>query len=215
MTTLRQPALPAASTARTVTELFPTRSGIVADQAVVPAATPAVPKLVAQETSVTPTLSLAVPAMVTEAAVVDMVPVDGVVMVNAGGVMSGIPPPEPAPGPVVVADCRVMVTDFAIRLAEVDAVMVMVFAPVTSGRLTILQADAGPAAIPEVPLIEDHVTVMTPVLPDADPDKLTLDEVVVEATAFTVKARAGVGAGVGGGTGAGAEGGTAAEVGAA
>jgi hypothetical protein len=75
--------------ARTVTELLPTRSGIAADQAVVPVATPAVPKLVAQETSVTPTLSLAVPAMVTEAVVVDMVPVEGVVMVKAGAVVSG------------------------------------------------------------------------------------------------------------------------------
>jgi hypothetical protein len=108
---LRQPELPAASTARTVTELLPTRSGIAADQAAVPLASPAVPKFVAQETSVTPTLSLAVPEMITEAAVVDMVPVEGVVMVNAGAVVSGLPPPEPPPEPVVVTDCRVMVTD--------------------------------------------------------------------------------------------------------
>src|SRR5579863_9399740 len=104
---LRQPALPAASTARTVTELFPTRSGIAADQVVVPVATPAVPKLVAQETSVTPTLSLAVPEMATDAALVDMVPVEGVVMVNAGAVVSELPPPAP----VLVMDWRVIVTD--------------------------------------------------------------------------------------------------------
>ena len=84
--------------------MFPTRSGITADQAVVPAATPAVPKLVAQETSVTPTLSLEIPEMVTEAAVVDMVPVEGVVMVSAGAVVSELPPPEPLPEPVGVTD---------------------------------------------------------------------------------------------------------------
>jgi len=128
---LRQPALPAASAERSVTEWFPTRSGITADQAMVPVATPAVPKLVAQETRVTPVLSLAVPAMVTEAAVVDSVPVEGVVMVNAGAVVSEPPPP-------VIGDCRVMATDFERRLAAVDAVMVMVFAPVISGILTML-----------------------------------------------------------------------------
>src|ERR1700719_945726 len=100
---------------------------MAADQAVVPAAAPAVPKLVTQETSVTPTLSLAVPEMVTEAAVVDMVPVEGVVMVNAGAVVSGPPPP----------DCRVIVSARETRSAAVDAVMVMVFAPVTSGTLTM------------------------------------------------------------------------------
>ena len=93
ITTFRQPVLPAASAARTVTELFPTRSGIAADQEVVPAATPAVPKLVAQETSVTATLSLAMPATMTEDAEVDMLPVEGVVMVNAGAVVSVPPPP--------------------------------------------------------------------------------------------------------------------------
>ena len=172
----------------------------MADQAVVPVATPAVPKLVAQETSVTPTLSLAVPAIVTEEAVVDMVPVEGVVMVKVGAVVSGLPPPEPPPEPVVVADCRVIATDCEMRLAAVDAVTVTVFAPTTSGILPMLQAGAGPAAVPEAPPLNDHVTVMTPVPPAADPDKLTLDVVVVEATAFTVRARAGAGPGAVGGT---------------
>ena len=196
ITMLRQPALPAASTARTVTELFPTRSGIAADQAVVPVATPAVPKLVAQETSVTATLSLAVPLMMTDAAVVDMVPVEGVVMVNAGAVVSVPPPPEP----VVVTDCRVVATECETRLAEVDAVMVMVFAPVTKGTLTTLQEDASPVAVPEAPALDDHVTVMTPVPPAADPDRLTLEAVVVEATAFIVRVRGGIVGGTGGGT---------------
>ncbi len=87
MTTLRQPTFPAASAARTVTELFPTISGMTADQAVVPDAIRAAPKLVAQDTNATPTLSLAVPAMVTDAAVVDMVADDGEVMAKPGGVV--------------------------------------------------------------------------------------------------------------------------------
>ena len=76
----------------------------------VPEATPAEPKLVAQETSATPTLSLAMPAMITEAAVVDRVPEAGEVMVKLGAVVSA--PPPPVPGPVELTDCRVMVTDF-------------------------------------------------------------------------------------------------------
>ena len=192
MTTLRQPALPAASEARTVTEVFPTRSGIAADQAVVPEAMPAVPKFVAQDTSVTPTLSLAVPAMVTEAAVVDMVPVEGEVIVMAGAVVSRLPPPEPPPEPVVVTDCRVTVTDCDTWPAAVDAVMVIVFVPVTNGTLTMLQADASPVAAPEAPPLADHVRVIAPVPPVAEPDKLMIDEVVVDATAFSVRTRGGV-----------------------
>ena len=133
--------------------------------------------------------------MVTEAAVVDMVPVDGVVMVSAGAVVSAPPPPEP----VVVTDCLVKVTDFEMRLAAVDAVMVTVFAPITSGRLTMLHSDASPAAVPDAPPLDDHITVMTPVEPAADPDRLALEAVVVEATAFIVRVRGGVGAGVVGG----------------
>jgi hypothetical protein len=102
--------LPAASEARTVTELFPTRSGIAADQEVVPEATPEEAKLVAQVTSATPPLSPAVPEMITEAAVVDMVPVEGELMVKLGAVVS-VPPPEPEP---LVADCRVIATDLEI-----------------------------------------------------------------------------------------------------
>ena len=108
--TLRQPTFPAASAARTVTELFPTINGMAADQTVVPDATSAWPKLVAQETKATPTLSLAVPAMVTDAAVVDIVADDGEVSVRLGGVVSVFPPPVPEP--VVLTVCRVTMTDF-------------------------------------------------------------------------------------------------------
>ena len=55
--------------------------------------------------------------------------------------------------------------------------------------------------MPDAPLLDDHVTVITPVPPDADPAKLTVDAVVVEATALRVRARGGVGLGAGGGTG--------------
>ena len=48
----------------------------------------------------------------------------------------------------------------------------------------------------EAPLLDDQVTVMAPVEPDAVPDKLTLAAVVVEVGAFTVRA-SGPDAGVG------------------
>ena len=89
--------------------MLPIKSGIAADQAVVPDAAPAEPKFVAQDTRVTPTLSLAVPAMVTKDAVVDMVPLEGEVMVKLGGVVSVLPP---VPGPVVLTVCRVTMTGF-------------------------------------------------------------------------------------------------------
>jgi hypothetical protein len=76
----------------------------------VPDATPEEAKLVAQVTKATPTLSLAVPEMITEAAVVDMVPVEGEVMVKLGAVVS-VAPPEPDPA---VADCRVIAIDLEI-----------------------------------------------------------------------------------------------------
>ena len=83
---------------------------MAADQAVVPDATPAAPKLVAQDTNATPTLSLAMPATITDTAVVDMVPDEGEVMVKLGGVVSV--PPLPVPGPVVLTVWRVTATDF-------------------------------------------------------------------------------------------------------
>jgi hypothetical protein len=146
--------------------------------------------------------------MVAEAAVVDIVPVEGDVMVNAGAVVSGLPPPVPPPEPVVMTDCRVIVTDCETWVATVEAVIVIAFVPITSGTLMMLQADASPAAVPEAPPLADHATVMAPVPPAADPEKLTLDAVVVEATAFTVRPRAGVGVGVGVGFGTGIGGGT-------
>jgi len=143
---------------------------------------------VAQDTRVTPTLSLAVPAMVTKDAVVDMVPLEGEVMVKLGAVVSAPPLPEPAAA-------RVMVSVFDSWLLAAVAVTVMMFAPTASGILAMVQADADPAAIPEAPVEADQITVIAPDPPVADPDKLTLAAVVVEVTWFTVNAR---GAGVGG-----------------
>ena len=187
MTTLRQPMFPAASVARTVTELFPTINGIAADQAVVPEATPAWPKLVAQDTNATPRLSLATPEMMTEAAVVERVPDAGEVMVRLGGVVS-VPPP-PVPGGVVLTDCRVTLVVFDTWLPPADAVTVMILAPTVSGTLAMLHAAAEPAATPEALLLDDHVTPIMPVPPAAAPDKLTLDAVVAEATPFTVNTK--------------------------
>ena len=68
--------------------MFPISRGTVADQAVVPLAIPDVPKLLLQVTCFTPTLSLAVPLSVTEAAVVDIVAVEGEAIVSAGAVVS-------------------------------------------------------------------------------------------------------------------------------
>ena len=68
--------------------MFPLSRGTVADQAVVPLAIPEAPKLVFQVTCFTPTLSFAVPFKVTAAAIVDIVAVDGEVIVKAGGVVS-------------------------------------------------------------------------------------------------------------------------------
>ena len=67
--------------------------------------------------------------------------------------------------------------------------MVMVFAPITNGTLTMLQADASPVAFPDAPPLDDHVTMMAPLPPVADPDKLMLDAVLVETVAFTSRAR--------------------------
>ena len=98
--------------ARIVTVVFPTISGTVADQLVVPAAMPEVPKLVPQETWLTATLSLAVPVMTTDEALVEYVPAEGDRMVRVGGVVSGLPA-FPPPAGAVTADWRVTVTDLA------------------------------------------------------------------------------------------------------
>jgi hypothetical protein len=71
-----------------VTVLFPMSRGTVADQTAVPLAMPDAPKLVLQVTCFTPMLSLAVPFSIAESAEVDIVAVDGEVMVSAGGVVS-------------------------------------------------------------------------------------------------------------------------------
>jgi len=65
----------------------------------------------------------------------------------------------------------------------------MVLAPTASATLAMLQAEAEPAATPDAPPLDDHVTETTSVPPAADPDKLTLDAVVVEATLFTVNTK--------------------------
>ena len=185
MITLLQPKLPAASKARMVTELFPTSSGMVADQTVVPAAAPAVPKLVAQETRVTPRLSLVVPAMVIDVALVDSVAVEGEVMVKDGAVVSA---PPPIGGGVITA-CRVTVRVLEIWLPAAEAVTVMMLGPTINGTFEMVHADAEPVAMPENPRSLDHVSVIAPDPPVADPNTLVIDVVVGEATGLTTSVK--------------------------
>ena len=94
----RQPELPAASKARTVTTLVPVRSGTDALQDRVPVAVPAPPVEVVHFTLVTPTLSAANPLSVIAGDVVDAMlnpgdricSVGAVVSPPAGGVAGGV-----------------------------------------------------------------------------------------------------------------------------
>jgi len=73
-----------------VTAVVPTNSGTFADQAVVPAASPESPFEVLHFTAVTPTLSLAVPAIRMDADVVEVMVPPGVVILSDGGVVSTV-----------------------------------------------------------------------------------------------------------------------------
>ena len=69
--------------------LVPTNRGTVADHAEVPEATPEFPVDVVHFTTVTPTLSVAVPLMAIEAAEVETMVKSGDRMVTVGGTVSG------------------------------------------------------------------------------------------------------------------------------
>src|ERR1039457_7186479 len=71
-----------------VTALVPTSRGMLADQDVVPAATPASPVELVHLTAVTATLSLAVPLMVMADALVEMMVNPGDVICSVGGEVS-------------------------------------------------------------------------------------------------------------------------------
>jgi len=68
----------------------PVNRGMAALQAVVPVAVPEPPKLLAQVTVVTPTLSLAVPLIMIEDSAVETMFEEGEVMVSEGGVVSPV-----------------------------------------------------------------------------------------------------------------------------
>jgi len=68
----------------------PVNRGMAALQAVVPVAVPEPPKLLAQVTVVTPTLSLAVPLITIEDSAVETMFEEGEVMVSEGGVVSPV-----------------------------------------------------------------------------------------------------------------------------
>jgi hypothetical protein len=180
---------------------------MLADQLVVPLAVPDCPVLVDQVTDVTPTLSLAVPLNSIVDDVVDTEVAPGVPMVNVGGVVS-VPDPPPLVGGGVTAP-RVTVTTFETLLEVVAAVRVMVFNPGASAIFGMVHAAAVPNAPPDTAIEDetiDHVTVIVPDPPAAEPDKVTADAVVAVATGLTVSvigpvAGAGVGVGVGVGAG--------------
>ena len=71
-----------------VTALVPTSRGMLADQDVVPAATPASPVELVHLTAVTATLSLAVPLMAMAEALVETMVNPGDVICSVGGVVS-------------------------------------------------------------------------------------------------------------------------------
>src|ERR1017187_10815926 len=71
-----------------VTALVPTSRGMLADQDVAPAATPASPVELVHLTAVTATLSLAVPLMAMAGALVEMMVNPGDLICSVGGVVS-------------------------------------------------------------------------------------------------------------------------------
>jgi hypothetical protein len=172
---------------------------MLADQLIVPLAVPDSPVLVDHVTDVTPTLSLAVPLNSIVDDVVDTEVAPGVPMVNVGGVVS-VPDPPPLVG--AVAASRVTVTTFETLLEAVAAVTVMVFNPDANAIFGMLHAAAVPNAPPDTAIEDetiDHVTVMVPDPPAAEPDKVTADAVVGVTTGLTVRVTAplaGAGAGV-------------------
>ena len=87
----RHAEFPAASNARTVTVVLPTRSGTAADHLVVPDAVPASPFEVDQATRITPTLSLAVPLTAMAADEVATIVSEGTRICKDGGVVSPLP----------------------------------------------------------------------------------------------------------------------------
>lgn len=192
--TLLHPTFPAASLARTVIEFDPTRSGIDADQLVVPAANPDCPVFVAQVTAATPTLSLAVPLKLIDVAEVETDVDDGDVIVKAGGVVSvGL-----VEGGLLPEDvCRVIETVCETRVTPSVAEMVIVFAPVTRGTPLMVQAPVE-VTEPDAFWLLDQVTVTGPFPPDVVPVMVTVAEVVVAGGAFT--AMVNVTDGVGGGS---------------
>ena len=74
--------------------------------------------------------------------------------------------------------------------------MVMVFAPTASGTLGMVQAEAGPVAVPQAAPV-DQVTAIDPELPEAEPDMFIADPNVVDGGMVTVSVSGAVGFGGG------------------
>jgi hypothetical protein len=170
---------------------------------------PAPPVFVAQVTVFTPTLSLAVPLNASDDAEVETDVDDGIEIVSVGGVVS----PVPVVVVVVVVGVEVVVlvvavvVDAVVRVTTAVcetcvtlslAVTVIVFDPIASGRFITLHALPMIAAVPEGPWPALHVTATDPFPPEIEPERFTLDAVVLDGVVLTVKASAaGVGVAVG------------------
>jgi hypothetical protein len=151
-----------------VTTFEPASSGIAAVQFVVPVAIPLPPRSVDHLTCVTPTLSFALPPIVSgDEAVENVVPVVGVA-IDTIGVMAS----------VVVVERVTVIDAVPVLPAASRAVIVMTFAPVTSGIPAALQLVV-PVAVPLPPRSLDHVTWVTPTLSAAEPLKRIVDAVMV------------------------------------
>jgi hypothetical protein len=170
--------------------------------------------LVDQVTDVTPTLSLAVPLNAIVADDVEMVVAPGDAIVNVGGVVSAPVPPPLVGGVAGGGVCLVTVTTWETWLDPAVAVTVIVLTPIASVIFEIIQAPALPVALPDIATDDDAVDQVTEIVPvpDAAPDRLTVEAVVVAAVALTLSVKGeavgetGVGEGVGVGAGVGAGG---------
>jgi hypothetical protein len=149
------------------------------------------PVLVDHVTLVTPTLSLAVPLKTMDDAEVEIDEDEGEAMVSEGGVVEegvvegGVVPVGVDAGGAVVR--RMVTNDCATWVLLSVAVTVIVLAPAMRGTLATVQAELGPCAVPEDPLLVAQVTTIGPLPPVTEPERAIEDAVVVAARAFTTR----------------------------
>ena len=171
-------AAPVVVVAVTVMTFDPAKSGMFADQDVVPVATPDDPRELLHRTTAIPAGADAVPVSVTE----------GLLKFVDGGDVIAIC------GAVFATSVRTMVITFeTVAFSESVAVTVSTFGPITSGIPATLQFGT-PVAVPDAPLSVRHVTTVCPNPPDTVPLMLMRDAAVLAGgTAFNVSAKGCIG----------------------